>query len=106
MTASSTKPQGAAAVSQANPGDMSSNIVRSQPEPGHRWFVRDTQSGAILGWFDHQVAHWHAHEQRQFGRDVEIGYIWRSLWQPPRAGQRTGSRTRSPKRARDRRHSA
>jgi hypothetical protein len=61
-------------------------MIRREPQPGYRWFVRDTESG-VLGWFDYQVAHWFAEEQRQAGRDVEIGYSWRSLWQPSRARQ-------------------
>jgi hypothetical protein len=34
------------------------------------------------------LAHWFAGQQRQDGRQVEIGYSWRSLWQPARARQR------------------
>jgi hypothetical protein len=41
----------------------------------------------VLGWFDHQVAHWFADEQRQAGRQVEIGCGWRSLRQPRPARQ-------------------
>ena len=66
---------------------MNTYIVRREPEPGHRCFVSDAESGAVLGWFDHQVAHWLADEQRHSGREVQIGYGWRSLWQPPSARQ-------------------
>jgi hypothetical protein len=66
---------------------MTTCKVRNEPEPGHRWFVRDARSGAVLGWFDFGMAHWFADDQRQFGRQVEIGYGWASLWQPPRAGR-------------------
>ena len=66
---------------------MSTYIVRSEPEPGHRWFVRDAGSGAVLGWFDYQVANWLADAQRGIGRKVEIGFNWRSLWQQPGARQ-------------------
>jgi hypothetical protein len=57
-------------------------MVREAPEPGYLWYVRDANSGAVLGCFDYQVAHWFADERRQTGREVEIGYGWRSLWQP------------------------
>lgn len=53
--------------------DMNTYVIRKAPEPGYRWFVRDTESGAVLGWFDHQVAHWFADEQHRAGRQVEIG---------------------------------
>jgi len=66
---------------------MSTYMIRRAPEPGYRWFVRDGESGAVLGWFDYDVAQWFAAEQRQAGRQVEIGYGWRSLWQPLRARQ-------------------
>jgi hypothetical protein len=66
---------------------MNTYMIRSAPEPGYRWFVRDTESGAVLGWFHYQRAQWFAAEQRQAGRQVEMGYGWRSLWQPPRARQ-------------------
>jgi len=60
---------------------MNTYMVRREPEPSYRWFVRDTESGAVLGWFDYE-AHWFADEQLGAGRRVEIGYSWRSLWQP------------------------
>ena len=63
-------------------------MIRRAPEPGCRWLVRDGENGAVLGWFDYQVARWFANEQRQADRQVEIGYGWRGLWQPPRARQR------------------
>jgi hypothetical protein len=53
-------------------------MIRMQPEPGYRWYVRDADSGAVLGWFDYQVASWFAADQRQVGRDVEIGRARRS----------------------------
>jgi hypothetical protein len=61
-------------------------MIRRTPELGYRWFVHDGDSGAVLGWFDYQ-AHWFADEQRQAGREVEIGYSWRSLCQPRRPRQ-------------------
>jgi len=64
---------------------MNTCLIRSAPEPGYRWFVRDAESGAVLGWFHYQRAHWFAAEQRQAGRQVEIGYGWRSLWRAPQA---------------------
>ena len=66
---------------------MNTYMIRSAPEPGYRWFVRDAESGAVLGWFHYQRAHWFAAEQRQAGRRVEIGYGWRSLRPPPQARQ-------------------
>ncbi len=66
---------------------MNTYMIRREPEPGYRWYVRDPDSGAVLGWFDYQVAHWFADEKRQAGREVEIGYSWHSLWQPPQARQ-------------------
>jgi hypothetical protein len=62
-------------------------MIRRQPEPGYRWYVRDAGSGAALGWFDYQVACWFAADQRHPGREVEVGYNWRSLRQPRRARQ-------------------
>ena len=66
---------------------MNTYMIRSAPEPGYRWFVRDAESGAVLGWFHYQLAHWFAAEERQSGRQVEIGYGWRSPWQPRPARQ-------------------
>ena len=66
---------------------MNTYMVRREPELGYRWFVRDTDSGAVLGWFDYEVAHWFADDQQHVGRQVEICYGWRSLWQPPRDRQ-------------------
>jgi hypothetical protein len=65
----------------------SADMIRRAPELGCRWYVRDADSGDVLGWFDYQVARWFADEQRQAGREVEIGYSWRSLWQPHPARQ-------------------
>jgi hypothetical protein len=39
---------------------MSTPIVRKEPEPGYWWYVRYTDGGAVLGWFDYQAASWHA----------------------------------------------
>jgi hypothetical protein len=64
---------------------MNTYMIRREPEPGYRWFVRDGESGAVLGWFDYQVACWFAADQRQAGRKVEVGYGWHSLRQPGRA---------------------
>jgi hypothetical protein len=66
---------------------MNTYVIRRQPEPGYRWYVRDADSDAVLGWFDYQLAHCFAAQERQTGRQVEIGFSWRSLWQPPRAHQ-------------------
>lgn len=66
---------------------MSTYMIRRQPEPGYRWYVRDADSGAVLGWFDYQLALWFADQERQSGRKVEIGYSWRILWQRFRARQ-------------------
>jgi len=74
---------------------MNTYMIRSEPEPGYRWFVRDADSGAVLGWFDFHMAHWFAEEQRQAGRDAEIGYGWRSLWQPPPRDRQLGRQPRS-----------
>jgi hypothetical protein len=65
--------------------DVNTYMIRRQPEPGYRWYVRDAGSGAVLGWFDYQVACWFAADQRQARREVEVGYGWRSLRQPRRA---------------------
>jgi hypothetical protein len=62
-------------------------MVRSEPEPGYRWLVGDAGSGAVLGWFGYRAC-WFADQQGQAGRQVEIGYGGRCLWQPPRARQR------------------
>jgi hypothetical protein len=43
---------------------MNTYMIRTEPEPGYRWLVRDGESGADLGCFDYQVAHWLADEQR------------------------------------------
>ena len=70
-------------------------MVRSEPGPGYRWLVRDAGSGAVLGWFDYRAC-WFADQQRQAGRQVEIGYGWRCLWQPPGARQRRRQRCSEP----------
>ena len=54
---------------------MNTYMIRRHPEPGCRWHVRD----AVLGWFSYQVARRFADEQRQTGRQVEIGYSSRDL---------------------------
>jgi len=66
---------------------MNTYMIRSASEPGYRWFVRDAESGAVLGWFDFQVAHWFADEQRYAGREVEIGFGLRNLWRLPEVRQ-------------------
>jgi hypothetical protein len=79
---------------------MNDYMIRRAPEPGYRWYVRDADSGAVLGWFDYQVVHRFADERRQTGREVEIGCGWRSFWQPPGLDRRSGRRAQSLKRAR------
>ena len=64
---------------------MNTYMVRSEPEPGYGWCVRDAGGGAVLRWFDYQVACWFAAEERQAGREVEVGYSWRRLRRPGRA---------------------
>ena len=66
-------------------GDVNTYMVGGAPGPGYRGWVRDAGSGAVLRWFDDQVACWFAAEERQAGREVEVGYSWRSLREPGRA---------------------